>query len=140
MIRDIVSDIISPHSSFGDRFLAALMALVMLLVSGLVALLGFVLVDSVGITPTKTATTVVEAKQVVSAYTTTVLMGKVFVPQYYPESYQVHFRIDGEELSPTIEKKFFDDIRVGDRIEVDYGFGRLSNSRQPTQIRKGESP
>ncbi|HSE35515.1 MAG TPA: hypothetical protein VLB83_05335 [Candidatus Paceibacterota bacterium] len=135
MIRDILRDIFSPYSLFGDRCLAALMALLMLAAVGLVVLLGFVLVDSVGITPTKTATTVVEAKQVVPAHTTTILVGKVIVPQHRPESYRLHFKIDGEELSPTVEKKFFDDVRVGDRIEVDYGFGRLSNSHQPTQIR-----
>lgn len=102
---------------------------------GCVALLGFVLVDSVGITPTKTTITEVEMKQVVPAYTTTILVGKVMVPQFHPESYRLHFKIDGEELSPTVEKNFFDNIRVGDKIEVDYGFGRLSNSHKPTQIR-----
>jgi hypothetical protein len=135
MIRYILSDIFSPCSSFGDRCLAALMALLMLAAVGLVVLMGFFLIDSVGITPTKTATTVVEAKQVVPAYSTIILVDKVIIPQYYPESYLLHFKIDGEELSPMVEKKFFDDVRVGDRIEVDYGFGRLGNSRQPTQIR-----
>jgi len=135
MIKDILSDIFSPCSSFGDRCLAALMGLLMLAVVGLLGLLAFILVDSIGITPTKTTATVVEAKQVVPAHTTTILVGTVIVPQYHPESYRLHFKIEGEEVSPTVKKKFFDDIKVGDRIEVDYGFGRLSNSRQPTQIK-----
>lgn len=135
MIRDIVSDIFSPYSSFGDKCLTALIALLMLAAVGLVLLLGFILVDSVGITPVKTATTVVEMKQIVPAYTMTILVGKVIVPQFHPESYRLHFKIDGEELSPTVEKEFFDEVNVGGKIEVDYGFGRLSNSHQPTRIR-----
>ena len=135
MIRGILRDIFSRYSSFGDRCLAALIALLMLAGVGLLGLLAFILVDSVGITPSKTVITLVEAKQVVPAHTTTILVGKVIVPQYHPESYRVHFKIDEEEISPTVEKKFFDDINVGDKIEVDYGYGRLSNSHQPTQIR-----
>ena len=135
MIRDMLSDVFSRYSSFGDRCLAALMALLMLAAVGLVVLLGFVLVDSVGITPTKTTITVVEVKEVVPAHITTILVGKVIVPQYRPESYRLHFKIDGEEVSPEVKKQFFDDVNVGDRIEVDYGFGRLSNSHQPTRIR-----
>lgn len=135
MIRDILSDIFSPHSLLVDRCLAAFIALLMLVLVGLLGVLGYALVDSVGITPAKTAVTVVEVKQVVPAYTTVILTGKVTVPQYHPESYQLHFMIDGEKFSPTVEKRFFDDVNVGDRIEVDYGFGRLSNSRQPTRIK-----
>lgn len=135
MIQDLLREIFSPYSAFGDRCLAALIALLMLAAVGLVVLLVVVLVDSVGITPTKTATVVVETKQVVPAYTTIILMGKIIVPQHHPESYRLHFNIEGEELSSMVEKEFFDGIRVGDRIEVDYGFGRLSNSHQPTEIR-----
>src|SRR3989344_5300182 len=103
MIRDMLSDVFSRYSSFGDKCLAALMALLMLAAVGLVVLLGFVLVDLVGITPTKTTITVVELKQVVPAHTTISLVGKVTtVLQYHPESYRLHFKIDGEEVSPTV--------------------------------------
>jgi hypothetical protein len=135
MIKDILNDIFSPYSSFGDKCLAALIALLMLVGVGLLGLLAFILVDSVGITPTKTTVTVVEEKQVVPPTTYILMAGKIFIPQHHPKSYRLHFKIDGEEVSLTVEKKFFDDIKVGDKIEVDYGFGRLSNSRQPTKIR-----
>jgi len=138
MIRDVLGDIFSSYSSFEERCIGVFVALVALLVVaavGLLGLLAFVTVDSVGIIPTKTTTSVVEVKQVVPAHTTAILVGKVIVPQYHPESYRLHFKIDGEELSPTVEKKFFDHVRVGDRIEADYGFGRLSNSHHLTQIR-----
>jgi hypothetical protein len=129
MIKDILNDIFPPYWSFGDKCLATLMAL------GVLGLLAFIIVDSVGITPTKTTVTVVEEKQVVPAHTTYIMTGKIFIPQHHPKSYRLHFKIDGEEVSLTVEKKFFDDIKVGDKIEVDYGFGRLSNSRKPTKIR-----
>lgn len=135
MIRDTLNDIFSPYSSFGDRCIAALMALLMLAAVGLVLLLGSVLVDSVGVTPTKTTTTVVEAKRVVPAHTSPLMGGKVILLQYHRESYRLHFKIDGEEVSLAVKKEFFADINVGDRIEVDYGFGRFSNSHQPTKIR-----
>jgi hypothetical protein len=107
----------------------------MLAAVGLVVLLGFVLVDSVGITPTKTAITVIKVKQVVPAYTTIIMVGKIIAPQHNPESYRLKFNIEGKELSVRVEKKFFDDVKVGDRIEVEYGFGRLSKSYQLRQIR-----
>lgn len=135
MFRDILSDIFSCYSSFGDRCMAAFLALLMLTVVGLLGLLAFTFVDSVGITSTKTTIATVEVKRVVPAYTTIILVGKVTVPQYHPESYRLHFKIDGENISFTVERKFFDDVNVGDGIEVDYGFGRLSNSHQPTEIR-----
>lgn len=135
MIRDILSDIFSPYAFFWDRCLAVLLALFVLATFGLVVLLGLIIIDSAGITPAKTATTVVEAKQVVPAYTTILLAGKIVVPQYHLESYRLHFKIDGEEISPSVKKELFDNINVGDRIEVDYGFGRLSNSHQLTEIR-----
>ncbi|HBP00536.1 TPA: hypothetical protein DD617_05125 [Candidatus Uhrbacteria bacterium] len=77
----------------------------------------------------------VEVKQVVPAHTSIILVGKVMIPQSYPESYRLHFKIDGKEVFSPIEKKFFNEVNVGDKVEVDYGFGRLSHSYQPTRIR-----
>lgn len=135
MIGDILDNIFSPYSSFGERCLAAFIVLTVLLAIGLVGLLVCMLVDSVGIAPTKTTVATVEAKQVIPAHTTTMLVGKIMVPQFHPESYRLHFKIDGYKISPTVEKKIFDEVNVGERIEVDYGFGRLSNTHQPTRIR-----
>ena len=118
MIRHTLSDIFSRDSSFGEKCLVALMALLMLAIVGMLGLLAFILVDSVGITPSKTVITVVEAKQIVPAHIITGLAGQVPVLQYYPESYRLHFKIDEDEVSPTVEKNFFDDINVGDRIEA----------------------
>jgi hypothetical protein len=135
LIREILRVIFSPDSSFVDRSLEVIMALLMPITVALIVFLGFTFVDSVWITPTKTMITEVEMKQVVPAYTTTMLVGKVMVPQFHPESYRLHFKIEGENISFTVEKKFFDHIRVGERIEIDYGLGRLSKSHKPTQIR-----
>lgn len=134
MIRDILSDIFSPYSSFGERCLAVIIALVILIVVGLLGLLAFTIVDSVGVSPTKTAVTMIEDKHIVPAYTTIIMAGKVPTPQFHPESYQIHFKIDGEKISSSVKKNFFDDVNVGDKIKVDYGFGRLSKSYQPKII------
>jgi len=139
MIKGILSDIFSPHSSFGERCLAALIALFTVLVAWLLGWLIFFLVNSMGIGPTKTAITMVEAKQVVPAYTTTtfVVSGKVMVPitTYFPESYELRFKIDAKNLKSAVEKDFFDRVKTGEKIEVDYGFGRLNGSYEPVRIR-----
>ncbi len=139
MIKDMLSDIFSPFSSFGEKCMSALMMLLMILVAGLLGWLIFILVNSVGITPTKTAITVVESKQVVPAHTTTmfVMSGKVMVPitTYHPESYKLHFKIDVKDLESTVEKEFFDSVKTDEKIEVDYGFGRLNGSYEPVRIR-----
>ncbi|HOX30419.1 MAG TPA: hypothetical protein P5080_05635 [Candidatus Paceibacterota bacterium] len=135
MIRDLLDDIFSPNSSFWERCLGAILVLLILIVVVLVVLLGLNLVDHAGIVSTKTTITVVEAKQIIPAHSKFILVGKVPVRRHYPESYQLNFKIDGEEVSPTVEKKFFDSLKVGDKIEVDYGLGRLSKLRLPTEIR-----
>jgi hypothetical protein len=135
MFKDIWNDIFSPRSSFGERCLAALLLLLVPVLAGVVGVVGYIIVDSVALTPTKTAVTTIEVKQVVPAYMTTLIAGKVIIPQYHPQSYRVRFKIDGEDVSSVIEKDFFDTVSVGDKIEVDYGFGRLSNSHHPTRIK-----
>src|SRR3989339_310561 len=128
MIRDIFSSL----SSFIDKCLEALLVFIAV---GLLGLLIFIMVDSVGITPTNTTTTVVEVRQVVPAHTTILLLGETTFPQYHPESYRLYFKIDGEKVFLTVGKKFFADVKVGDMIEVDYGFERLSKLPQPIKIR-----
>ena len=123
--------------------MGVVLVLCMLLALGLVIFLVFTLVNSVGVKPTKTALTVVEAKQVVPAYTTVQLVGKVPVTIYHPETYHLHFKIDGKAVTSAVNKKFFSFAKVGDQIEVDYGFGRLDNSYLPvniTVVRENESP
>jgi len=139
MIREFLSDIFDPNLSFGDRCLATLIVtLVVLLVPaviGLLGLLGYMLADFAGIAPAKTAVTVVEEKKVVPAQTTVILMKNGMFPQCSPESYRLHFKIDGKELTFTVKREFFNSINVGDKIEVGYGFGRLTGSLQPIRIK-----
>lgn len=135
MIRDILSDIFSTELSFGNRCLAAFIILIILGLLVLVGLFGFVLVDSVRITPTKTAVVTVEEKQVIPTYTSIIMICKVVTTEYHPESYQLRFKVEGKEIYHAVEKKFFDNVSISDIIEVDYGFRRLSKSLQPTRIR-----
>ncbi len=131
----LFSDIFSPYSTFGERFRAFVILLVEIVVIGLLVFVAFCLIDSVAITPTKTTTTTIEAKQITPAHTTMIMAGKVMVPQYYPESYQLLFEIKGEEISSSVEKEFFDCVVTNDKIEVDYGFGRLSGLCVPVTIK-----
>ncbi len=135
MFRSLFTEIFSPSVPFGERCVGAFLVFLFIVLIGVFGLLGYVLVDTVGITPTDTTIAVVEKKDVVPGHFTFMFTGKGMFPIYNPESYQLHFEIHGEEVSPAVEKKFFDGVNVGDRIEVDYGLGRLSNSYHPTSIR-----
>lgn len=140
MIMDILCDIFSPDSSFGDRVMASIMVILMLAVVALLGFLVYMLVDSVGITATKTTTTVVETKQIVPAHNTTsfIMAGKTTIPMttHHPESYHLQFKIDSKRIESEVNKGFFDNLDVGDLITVDYGFGRLSGSVEPVNIRR----
>lgn len=139
MFRNLMHELFSPFSSFGDRCEAAFKVLLMLVVVAAFGGIVFIVVNSVGITPTKTMITEVESKRIIPAYTTTVFMmtGKIMLPvvTHHPESYCLHFKIDNRELESTVKKEFFKNLSVGDKIEVYYGFKRLSDSYVPMKIK-----
>jgi hypothetical protein len=135
MFKELFYEIFSPYSTFGERSLALFILLLIIFMVGLLAIVGFNIADSTAITPTKTVVTTIELKQTKNAYTTMVMAGKVMVSQYHPESYLLHFKIDGEEISSNVDKKFFDSVTKNDKIEVNYGFGRMSHSCVPVTIK-----
>lgn len=134
MFKVIWEDIFSPYSSLGMRFLSVLLLLFILALFCLLGLLGFIAVDTFGVQGTNSTMTVVEVKRVKPPYTTTVLVGKVPVPQYHPTSYWLHFKVEGHIVETTVEKHFFDGVKVGSTIKVDYGLTRLSGAYKPTHI------
>lgn len=138
MIKELLNRIFSRDSSLGERSIAATIVLLVLALTTSIVFLGLVLVDVAGITPTKTTTTVVEEKRFMPAYATIIPAGKTVITQYHPEEYRLHFKIGEKKVLHRVDRELFDTIKVGDRIEVDYGFGRLSNSPQPTNTRLAE--
>lgn len=139
MLRDVWNDIFSVHSSFADRFLAILLLLVTFGTAGLFVFAIFISINSVGITPSKTVITVVETKEFVPARTIygMVPVGKAIVPTMSrrSDSYEIHFKINGHSIESAVEEEFFKNLEVGDKIEVSYGFGRLTGSYEPVVIR-----
>jgi hypothetical protein len=139
LFSHLYSDIFSPRSTIGTRLLASLISLLMLLMVGVLGVLIFIVINTACISPTRTIGATIEKKDIIPAYTTTtmILAGKVIVPStvYHPESYNIHFKIDRSEVSMNVSKTFFKTIAIGDKIEVDYGFGRLNNSYEPVNIR-----
>jgi|GEM_PF-2049408 len=124
-IRGVLNNIFSRHSSFGDRSWAAFMALIMLLYIVMALGLGVILIDSVSTGSLKSTTSRIEAKRARPARTAIHPVGKIMVPQHLPQSYKLHFKIDGEKVALTTTKQFFDNIDVGDKIKVDYKIGIL---------------
>lgn len=138
MIKELLSSIFSQNSSFVERSVAAVIALLILALTACIVLVGILVFDEVGITPTKTTTTVVEAKEFMPAYATLIPAGKTMITQYHPEEYRLHFKIEEKQVLHRVDRELFDTIKVGDTIEVNYGFGRLSNTPQPTSTKLAE--
>lgn len=126
MFREFLSDIFSPHSSFFDRFIGAFIILCIIAIVILLGLITYKIVDTKNVPFAGTAETMVEAKQITPAHLTSIMIGKVVGVQYHPRTYQICFRMDGWYFYPNVSKGFFDYVNIGDKIEVDYGFGRLS--------------
>ncbi len=146
MFKEILDDIFSPYSTLVERCRGIFKALLASVVSGLfgilvllVVILVFTTADSMGIISTKTAVAVVEAKETLPAHVSTTVMftGKVavLIPIFHQESYQLLFKISGRELEFAVNKQFFDSLKPGDKIEIDYGFGRITGSPKPVKIR-----
>lgn len=139
MLRDLLNDLSSPYSSLGDRYLAGFVFTMLAVGAGLIGLLGFMFVNSVGIIPTETAFAVVEEKKIVPAYKTTTIMmvGKVMVPviNNYHESYRLYYEINRHKLESAVKKEFFDSVRIGEKIEINYGLGRLNESYEPLIVK-----
>ncbi len=132
MISAIWKDLVSPYSSFGERCLSAVIMLV-----GLVAVAGlgwllFFLIDSVGVSATKSAVVPIESRWVTPAYTTTTFVstGKVMIPivTYHPTRYNLRVQIDGELVKFTVDQSFFEQVGPGTLVQVGYGMTRLSSS------------
>lgn len=134
MIKGLVEDIFSSHSSFGDRCVAALIVALVVLATGLIVMLGFFTVNSVGIDSTETVVTVIEEKSVVPSHTTYMLVGKIMVPQYHSKSWRLGFSIGEHEVSHAVDEGLFEKARVGDRVRVAYGLGRLSHTPQVGEV------
>ena len=124
--------LIGTGSSLGDRVISLILLVMVMAVVVVVLGIIFSIIDSVGIKPARTVKTVVDKKEVIPAHTTTSLVscGKALVPirNHHPEAYKLHFQIDRQSHDFGVEKEFFDRLANGSRIEVDYGFGRLSGA------------
>ncbi|MGC8775704.1 MAG: hypothetical protein ACP5QN_00060 [Minisyncoccia bacterium] len=132
MVKDLLRDIFS-KTSFNEKCMSVflLLLIVMTLISW--GMLIFTIIASMGIFPTKTVVTVVEAKKVIPAYNTSVMVGKIIIPQHQPGYYQIRTKIENEEIDIPVEKDFFDKINVGEKIKVDYGL-KIFNSYQLIKI------
>ena len=109
----------------------ALVGLGLFIGAGLVGFLGFDVHISLF-----TKTTVVEKKEFVPAAITRVTEkreGFTFTSfAYYPESYEIHYQIDGKKMIAHVKKEVFERINPGDKVEIKYVF---SASLEPLRIR-----
>lgn len=118
-----------------SSFLNLLMGLLVLVVLIMLGFLGFLAVDTIGVQPEKSTVTIIDTKGVNPPYTSTMLVGKVLIPQYHPTSYWIQFKIDNDVFQTPVKELFFKDVYVGTKIEVSYGYTRLSKTRIPRNFK-----
>lgn len=116
-------------------FLNLLMGLLITVVLLMLGFLGYLVVDTVGVPSEKSTVTAIEVKGVNPPYTTTMLVGRVLIPQYHPTSYWIQFKIDNDVFQTPVKELFFKDVYVETKIEVIYGYTRLSKTRIPRNIK-----
>lgn len=97
------------------------------------------MIDFAGLEPTKTITTVVKQKEFTQTQKTgrAGFGGKVAISRTYKyteEVYKIWFMMDGESVSMPVSKTYFDSVESGQEIQVDYGYGRLSDSRRIIEL------
>lgn len=122
-----------------------LVLLLWALVAVLAVLIGWVTlaaIDTVGLSPTKTVTTLVEHKEIEPARrrTSVSIIGRSTIPssRRTSESYHLHFSIEGMKRDSTVKKDLFDDLEVGETIEVTYGYTRITHEPWPVEIKVGQ--
>jgi hypothetical protein len=139
MFRDIFTYIFGRYSDLGDRFLGSVAALLMLALIYMLGTVTYCLVDTVGISATRTCQTALTKKETIPAHTTTVLVqtGKVLMPfsTHHSESYLLHFKINEAETTKEVDGSFYNAVKTGAVLEVYYGVTRISNSYKAVKIR-----
>lgn len=132
MIRDLFEDICSPYASGMDRLIGVLLLILISLTAILVLGLAFLLIDEAGVKSHEVTSTSIVQKEYTPAHTTHgfIPAGKVIIPTttHHPNRYTLYFDIEGNYTSINVSGEFFDVIRIGDRVEVQYGHRRISGS------------
>jgi hypothetical protein len=102
------------------------------LVTILIALLGFVVfnfVDQNTVSESHGSTAIIQNKTITPSHTNMILVGKVFVPQYIPESYHLAVYLESEKAitSVSVGHDFWKKSNIGDKLDTKYVFGRFSH-------------
>ncbi len=134
MLDVLWNSVTSRDSSFGERIAASLALLFLVITGGLVSLLVLHTVDVAGIAPVQSANTVITAKEGTPASTSYVPVGKTIIPQGRSATFRLYFDIEEKNLSLKVMKGLFEHVSVGDRVVVQYGFGRISKGIEPLQV------
>lgn len=138
-----IRDLLFSHSWL-DRLFGLLVSLFFVLVIGLILAVGYEAVDKLNIPSPKIAMVEVRSRYVEPAHpaTETYLIGKTLFSRVvqHPETYHVHIQINGTELDICVEQSFFDSVRVGDHIVVNYGQTRLSKKYEVKTVSRVLKP
>lgn len=93
-------------------------------------------VNEIGISSPRVASTVVSGKRYTEGFYTYTYVNGAMVPTYNPEQYYVHFTAEDKPVSMSVSAQFYFTIAEGDKIKVDYGYGRLNGEIVAKKITK----
>lgn len=102
-------------------------------VVALVGLLAFVMVDQIGVPTVALVSGTVEHVDLTPAYTTVSSDGKNTTVQYHPPTWTFWTQVKGKRMSFSRNSE---DYRLGERIVVKLGVGRLTGSLFIQEARK----
>ncbi len=145
LAKEILEMVASSQSTCFDRLMGIGLLLLMLLAVVIVVALIFNLVDTIGIVPKHVIQTAIKHRRIIPAYTThqEVKLGDKTIPitNHFPERYILQFDIEGSSVDFDVEPSTYTLLRVGDLLEVRYGYGRITRLPVPHSIRPaGDAP
>ncbi len=124
------------HSNLLMLIIHAGMIISFALLIWLFVVTGFNLINSGGVRPTQLSQTIIERKEIVQSSFTPIYTGSGYAFLDIEEQYVIYFKINGvENRIRLLNKVWFENSKVGDKVEVGYGFGRLNKSIEPKNIR-----
>jgi len=98
-----------------------------LIVVAVVVLLVVMAGDNIGAT-TKEAAGVVVAKKHYNAYTSFIMVGKVLVPQFHPERWELCVQVAGASDCVGVSKEKYDSASDGTQVSATYILGNWTGS------------
>ena len=111
---------------FGGGWLTSIVFLLSIACVVLVCFLGYLLIDlGTGSKESTVSLSIIE-KTHGYAYATIIVAGKVVIPQFHPQSWNVCVNIESKTSCRAVTKEFYDQTEIGQEVFVRLSYGGIS--------------